>query len=68
MTPPWIRHRTDLNILLRDIIFIIEPVSSTRYKLASAHSEDSNQSVHLHSLIRNVLDFFLKKHWTIYYP
>ena len=67
MTPPWIRHRTDLNILLRDIIFIIEPVSSIRYQLTSAHSEDSNQSAHIHSLIR-VIVFCLKKHWTFDYP
>ena len=31
---------------------LIEPVSSIRYKLACACSENSNQPVHLQSLIR----------------
>ena len=31
--------------------FIFEPVSSIRFKLACEYSEDSNQSVHPHSLI-----------------
>ena len=34
-------------------------VSSLRYKRAYAYSEDSNQSAHFHSLIRD-LDFDLK--------
>ena len=36
----------------RDMVEISsEPVSSIRYKMACATSEDSNQSVHPHSLI-----------------
>ena len=41
-------------------IKIIEPVPSIRLNLACAYSEDSNQSAHLHSLIR-VLDFLWMK-------
>ena len=46
---------------------IYEPVSSIRYTLACAYSEDSNQSSHPHSLIR-VLVFHLKKRRTHSYP
>ena len=40
--------------------YIYEPVISIRYNLACAYSNDSNHSVHPHSLIR-VLVFQLKK-------
>ena len=44
-----------------------EPVSNTRYKLAGAYSDDSNQSAHAHSLIR-VLVFRLKICSVLGYP
>ena len=52
--------------LIHLLTSLYEPVCSIRYMLACAYSKDSNQSAHLHSLIR-VLVFSLNKRSTLGY-